>query len=94
MPAAAPAAAAPAAAAEDAPAEEKPKEKTQFNVKLESFDAAAKPKIIREVKAMNPTLTLIDVRSPTTAFCSRLTHAIIYRRRSLWSHYQKCSRRT
>ena len=33
-----------------------------FNVKLESFDAAAKPKIIREVKAMVPNLTLIDVR--------------------------------
>ena len=33
-----------------------------FNVKLESFDAASKPKIIREVKAMIPNLTLIDVR--------------------------------
>ena len=32
-----------------------------FNVKLESFDAAAKPKIIREVKAMVPNLTLIEV---------------------------------
>ena len=42
--------------------QEKPKEKTVFNVKLESFDAAAKPKIIREVKAMVPNLTLIDVR--------------------------------
>lgn len=41
--------------------QEKPKEKTVFNVKLESFDAAAKPKIIREVKAMVPNLTLIDV---------------------------------
>jgi large subunit ribosomal protein L7/L12 len=28
---------------------------------LESFDAGAKPKIIREVKAMVPNLTLIDV---------------------------------
>ena len=45
-------------------AQEKPKEKTVFNVKLESFDAAAKPKIIREVKAMIPNLTLIDVRLP------------------------------
>ena len=35
-----------------------------FNVKLESFDAAAKPKIIREVKAIVPNLTLIDVRIP------------------------------
>ena len=32
-----------------------------FNVKLEAFDAAAKPKIIREVKAMVPNLTLIEV---------------------------------
>ncbi|KAI0758265.1 ribosomal protein L7/L12 C-terminal domain-containing protein [Irpex lacteus] len=61
MPSAAPAAPAAAAAAE-APAEEKPKEKTVFNVKLESFDAASKPKIIREVKAMIPNLTLIDAK--------------------------------
>ena len=33
-----------------------------FNVKLESFDAGSKPKIIREVKALVPNLTLIDVR--------------------------------
>ncbi|KAI0091949.1 ribosomal protein L7/L12 C-terminal domain-containing protein [Irpex rosettiformis] len=59
MPSAAPA---PVAAAAEAPVEEKPKEKTVFNVKLESFDAAAKPKIIREVKAMIPNLTLIDAK--------------------------------
>ncbi|TEB35550.1 60S ribosomal protein L7/L12 [Coprinellus micaceus] len=61
MPAAsaAPAAAAPAS---DEPAEEKPKEKTVFNVKLESFDATAKPKVIREVKALVPNLTLIDAK--------------------------------
>jgi len=54
---------APAAApAEEAAAEEKPKEKTIFNVMLKSFDAAAKPKIIREVKAMVPNLTLIDAK--------------------------------
>jgi hypothetical protein len=29
---------------------------------LESFDAGAKPKVIREVKALVPNLTLIDVR--------------------------------
>lgn len=28
---------------------------------LESYDTAAKPKIIREVKALVPNLTLIDV---------------------------------
>lgn len=55
---AAPAAAAPAAeeAEEAAPAKE---EKTLFNLKLESFDAAAKPKIIKEVKAMLG-LSLVD----------------------------------
>ncbi|KAG6813467.1 hypothetical protein H0H92_010801 [Tricholoma furcatifolium] len=63
MPAAAPAAAAPAAAAAaDEPVEEKPKEKTVFNVMLESFDAGAKPKIIREVKALVPNLTLMDAK--------------------------------
>ncbi|KAL0580915.1 54S ribosomal protein L12, mitochondrial [Marasmius crinis-equi] len=64
MPAAsaAPAAGAGAAAAADEPAAEKPAEKTIFNVKLESFDAAAKAKIIREVKAMVPNLTLIDAK--------------------------------
>ncbi|KAI0662998.1 ClpS-like protein [Cubamyces menziesii] len=60
MPSAAPAAA-PAAAAEETEAE-KPKEKTMFNVKLEAFDTAAKPKIIREVKAMVPNLTLIEAK--------------------------------
>ncbi|THV05401.1 ClpS-like protein [Dendrothele bispora CBS 962.96] len=61
MPAAsaAPAAAAPVA---DEPAAEKPQEKTVFNVKLESFDAGAKPKVIREVKALVPNLTLIDAK--------------------------------
>ncbi|KIM83934.1 hypothetical protein PILCRDRAFT_818961, partial [Piloderma croceum F 1598] len=44
------------------PAEEKPKEKTIFNVMLESFEAGAKPKIIREVKAMVPNLTLVDAK--------------------------------
>ncbi|PCH41618.1 60S ribosomal protein L7/L12-like protein [Wolfiporia cocos MD-104 SS10] len=63
MPAAAAAPAAPgaAAASEDA-VEEKPKEKTIFTVKLESFDATAKPKIIREVKALVPNLTLIEAK--------------------------------
>lgn len=60
-----PSASAPAAAvapAEEAAAEEKPKEKTIFNATLQSFDAAAKPKIIREVKALVPNLTLIDAK--------------------------------
>lgn len=63
MPAASatPAVAASAASSEE-PAAEKPQEKTVFNVKLESFDAAAKAKIIREVKALVPNLTLIDAK--------------------------------
>ncbi|EMF10586.1 50S ribosomal protein L12 [Sphaerulina musiva SO2202] len=52
--------AAPAAAAEEpeeaAPAKE---EKTLFNLKLESFDAASKPKVIKEIKALLG-LSLVD----------------------------------
>ncbi|TFK43287.1 60S ribosomal protein L7/L12 [Crucibulum laeve] len=63
MPAAAPATAQAAAApGSDEPAPEKPKEKTVFNVMLESFDAGSKPKVIREVKALVPNLTLIDAK--------------------------------
>ncbi|KAG2051328.1 ClpS-like protein [Suillus hirtellus] len=62
MPAASAAAPAAAAQVEEAAVEEKPKEKTIFNLKLQSFDAAAKPKIIREVKALIPNLTLIDAK--------------------------------
>lgn len=51
-------------AAISSPSQEKPKEKTSFNVKLESFDAAAKAKVIREVKALVPNLTLIEVGKP------------------------------
>ena len=52
-PGAAGAGAANAAAAAEEP-EEAPavQEKTLFNLKLEKFDAAAKPKVIKEVKAM------------------------------------------
>jgi len=48
-----------------APAEEEEapapaaQEKTLFNLKLESFDAAAKPKVIKEVKSMLG-LSLVD----------------------------------
>jgi len=62
MPTAAPVAAVAPAVVEEAAAKEKPKEETIFNVMLESFDAAAKPKIIREVKALVPNLTLIDAK--------------------------------
>jgi len=57
------AAAAPVAApVEEAPVEEKPKEKTIFNVTLKSFDPAIKPKVIREVKALVPNLTLMEAK--------------------------------
>ena len=55
----------PAQAAAPAPAEEaeeaapKAEEKTLFNLKLESFDPAAKPKVIKEIKAMLG-LSLVD----------------------------------
>ncbi|KAI0069223.1 ClpS-like protein [Artomyces pyxidatus] len=62
MPSAAPAAVAAAPAADAEAVEEKPKEKTIFNVRLESFDAASKPKIIKEVKALVPNLTLIEAK--------------------------------
>ena len=52
--------AAPAAApAEEEEAPPPAQEKTLFNLKLESFDAAAKPKIIKEVKSMLG-LSLVD----------------------------------
>lgn len=53
-----------AAAAAAAPAEEdepapKQEEKTLFNLKLQSFDASAKPKVIKEIKSMLG-LSLVD----------------------------------
>lgn len=57
--AAAPAAAAPAAAEaeEEAPAAQQ--EKTLFSVKLVSFDAGSKPKVIKEIKSLLG-LSLVD----------------------------------
>lgn len=60
--AAGPAGAAPAAAAEEAAEEEKPKEKTLFTVNLTKIDAAAKAKAIKEVKALMPSMNLVEVR--------------------------------
>ena len=48
-----------AATAEEEEAAPKQEEKTLFNLKLESFDAAAKPKVIKEIKAMLG-LSLVD----------------------------------
>ena len=48
-------------------------------MKLESFDAGSKPKVIKEVKAMVPNLTLIEVRSTVVAstFARILTDLVI-----------------
>ncbi|AOW07321.1 ribosomal protein L7/L12, C-terminal/adaptor protein ClpS-like protein [Yarrowia lipolytica] len=53
-------AAAPAAAAEEA-APEPVEEKTIFNIKLESYDAKAKPKVIKEIKTLLG-LSLVDAK--------------------------------
>lgn len=52
FPAAGAAPAAAPAAAEEEVEKEAPKEKTMFSLKLESFDAKSKPKIIKEVKGL------------------------------------------
>lgn len=56
--------AAPGAAQAAAPVEEEeaapaPAEKTLFNLKLQSFDAGSKPKVIKEIKSMLG-LSLVD----------------------------------
>jgi len=58
---AAPAAAAPAAAAAEEATEEAPAaaEKSLFTLKLTAFDAAAKPKVIKEIKSLLG-LSLVD----------------------------------
>lgn len=65
---------APAAAA--APVEEVVvvKEKTVFNVSLTKIDAAQKAKAIREVKALMPTMNLVEV-CLTILFLDRLSGA-------------------
>ncbi len=58
-PAAGPAAAAAPVEAEPEEAAPAPAEKTMFTLKLESFDATAKPKVIKEVKGLLG-LSLVD----------------------------------
>ena len=58
-PAAGGAAAPPVAEAEPEEAAPAPAEKTMFTLKLESFDATAKPKVIKEVKGLLG-LSLVD----------------------------------
>ena len=59
MPSAAPAAAVAAAPVEEVAA---PKEKSVFNVNLTKIDATQKAKAIREVKAIMPSMNLVEVR--------------------------------
>lgn len=47
--------------ADDVKNVEKVEKKTLYNVLLEKFDAAAKAKIIREVKIIMPKLNLVEV---------------------------------
>lgn len=58
-PGAGPAAAAAPAAAEEEEAAPAAQEKTLFNLKLQKFDAAQKPKIIKEIKSLLG-LSLVD----------------------------------
>ncbi|OJD14020.1 ribosomal protein L7/L12 [Emergomyces pasteurianus Ep9510] len=51
--------AAPAAAVEEEDAAPAAQEKTLFNLKLESFEAASKPKVIKEIKSLL-SLSLVD----------------------------------
>jgi large subunit ribosomal protein L7/L12 len=41
--------------------QEKPKEKTMFTLRLESFNADSKAKVIREVKATFANMNLMEV---------------------------------
>ena len=45
-----------------APAEEKKEEQTEFDVKLDGFDAAAKIKVIKEVRGVLPELGLKEAK--------------------------------
>jgi ribosomal protein L7/L12 len=55
--------------------QEKPKEKTMFNVRLESFDAASKAKVIREVKATIANMNLMEVGTSFKSYTCSLTKA-------------------
>ncbi|WFD28702.1 54S ribosomal protein L12, mitochondrial [Malassezia nana] len=63
MPASAPAAPVAAVPAEEAPAEEKPKEKTLFTIKFLGLATdSAKAKVIKEVKAINTSMNLVEAK--------------------------------
>lgn len=94
---AAPAAAAPAAPAAAAPAAAPAAEKTEFDVKLESFDAANKIKIIKEVRAATglglkeaKDLVRVDTASAVAAPGLFLKSFILLR--GPWGALQPCTR--
>ncbi|KAI9202486.1 ribosomal protein L7/L12 C-terminal domain-containing protein [Polychytrium aggregatum] len=60
--AAAPAAAAAAPAEAAAPAKEEKVEKTEFKITLAKVDAAAKAKVIREIKGLLPNANLVEAK--------------------------------
>lgn len=61
--AAAPAAGGAAAAPAEEAEEEKPKEKTIFAIKLKGLkDASAKAKVIKEVKSLNSSMSLVEAK--------------------------------
>lgn len=63
MPSSGASAPAPAAASEAPVEEEKPKEKTVFTVKLTALkDPTAKAKVIKEVKAINTSMNLVEAK--------------------------------
>lgn len=55
--------------------QEKPKEKTMFNVRLQSFDAASKAKVIREVKATIANMNLMEVGTAFKSYTRPFTKA-------------------
>lgn len=89
-------AAAGAGAGEAAAEAEKPKEKTMFTVTLTKIDAAQKAKAIKEVKAIQPTMNLVEVgdRSLCAIDGSANLFGMYFRQRSSSRTCQTSSRRT
>ena len=55
-----------------APVEEKKEEQTEFDVKLDGFDAAAKIKVIKEVRGVLPELGLKEAKELVSLQSSRI----------------------
>lgn len=73
-----------------APAEEKKEEQTEFDVKLDGFDAAAKIKVIKEVRGVLPELGLKEAKELVSSFlklCS--SNALMSSAATQWFAYLK-----